>query len=82
MSNLTDLPNIGKELAKQLEAAGISSYQDLVDCESLEALLKIKGKFGNGCYNMLYALEGAIQEIRWHGQLLPIPPYPIPFQEI
>ena len=66
MSNLTDLPNIGKELAKQLEAVSINSYQDLVDCGSVEALLKIKGKSGKGCYNMLYALEGAIQGIRWH----------------
>ncbi len=66
MNNLTDLHNIGKELAKQLDSIGIKSHQDLIDIGSVEALLKIKGKSGKGCYNMLYALEGAIQGIRWH----------------
>lgn len=64
--SLQDLPNIGKELAKQLQQAGIYSYQDLIDAGSVEALLRIKGRSGKGCYNMLYALEGAIQGIRWH----------------
>ena len=67
MKELLKLPNIGKELAKQLEAVGIKSVQDLAACGSVEALIKIKGKSGKGCYNMLYALEGAIQGIRWHG---------------
>ena len=66
MSNLTNLSNIGKVLAEQLEAVGIHSYEELIDLGSIEALLKIKGKSGKGCYNMLYALEGAIQGIRWH----------------
>ncbi len=69
MSNLTNLSNIGKVLAEQLEAVGIHSYEEIIDLGSIEALIKIKGKSGKGCYNMLYALEGAIQGISWHNLL-------------
>ena len=44
MKKLTDLPNIGKELAKQLYSIGIISQQDLIDIGSVEALYKIKGE--------------------------------------
>ncbi|MBN2531670.1 MAG: TfoX/Sxy family protein [Spirochaetales bacterium] len=66
MEDLITLPNIGKKLAKQLQSIGINSYQDLIDMGSIEAIIKIKGTSGKGCYNMLYALEGAIRGIRWH----------------
>jgi len=66
MTTIQDLPNIGKKLAKQLESIGIKTPQNLINIGSIEALLKIKGKSSKGCYNMLYALEGAIQGIRWH----------------
>ena len=49
-----------------LLSGDIHSYQDIADFGSVEAIFKIKGKSGKGCYNMLYALEGAIQGIRWH----------------
>lgn len=66
MSKLTDLPNIGKELEKQLNMIGINSYDDLVNCGSQEAWLKIKEKDPSACINRLMALEGAIQNIRWY----------------
>jgi len=34
---------------------------------SVEAILRIGVTDDESCYNMLYALEGAIQGIRWHG---------------
>ena len=40
---------------------GIESYEDLTDAGSIAALIRIKGKSGKGCHNMLYALEGAVQ---------------------
>jgi DNA transformation protein len=66
MKEIKELPNIGKKLAEELQKTGITSYEQLVKCGSVEALLKMKGSSGEGCYNMLYALEGAIQGIRWH----------------
>lgn len=66
MSELKELPNIGKNLEKELKKVGITSYKELAECGSVDALLRINEKSKRGCYNMLYALEGAIQGIRWH----------------
>ncbi|MCB0662284.1 MAG: TfoX/Sxy family protein [Saprospiraceae bacterium] len=68
MNNLTALPNIGKTLAEKLTKVGIHNLQDLEAIGSEKALLKISKLENSGaCINMLYALEGAIQGIRWHG---------------
>lgn len=63
---LTDLPNIGKELEKQLLSIGINSYDDLVSLGSTEAWIRIKKIDPSACINRLMALEGAIQKIRWN----------------
>ena len=67
MTNLTDLPNIGATLAEKLEKIGITSQSALTELGSVEAVIKIGEKDLSTCYNMLYALEGAIQGMRWHG---------------
>ena len=68
MKQLTDLPNIGKTLAEKLNAIGIENVQDLKKMGSENAIIKIATiKNSGACINMLYALEGAIQGIRWHG---------------
>ena len=64
--SLQKLPNIGKELEKQLNAVGINTYDDLAECGSQQAWLKIKAIDKSACINRLMALEGAIQGIRWH----------------
>lgn len=64
--DLTMLPNIGDKLAKRLEAADIHTYDDLAAVGSVEAVLRVKEANIDACYNMLYALEGAIQGVRWH----------------
>ncbi len=67
MSKLTDLPNIGKILAEKLNNIGIISQQELKETGSEKAIIKISTLEDSGaCINMLYALEGAIQGIRWH----------------
>ena len=66
LSDLTSLPNIGPTLAGKLQRAGISGPEQLADVGSVEALMRIKDASGRGCYNTLYALEGAIQGVRWH----------------
>lgn len=66
MSKLSKLPNIGKVLEKQLNDVGIKTDEDLIDLGSKEAWLKIKEVDESACLNRLMALEGAIQNIRWH----------------
>ena len=63
---LSELPNIGVELEKKLELAGIRTPQELINTGSFEALQLIGSTQEPGCISMLYALEGAIQGIRWH----------------
>ena len=66
LAALTALPNIGTVLAKKLVQAGITGYGDLADLGSVEAYLKIWDHQSVIGYNMLYALEGAIQGVHWH----------------
>lgn len=66
MGELSKLPNIGKVLEGQLNDVGIETVDDLIDIGSKEAWLKIKEIDDSACVNRLMALEGAIQNIRWH----------------
>ena len=66
MGELSKLPNIGKVLEKQLNDVGIYSVDDLINIGSKESWLKIKEIDDSACLNRLMALEGAIQNIRWH----------------
>jgi len=68
MKQLTDLPNIGKTLAEKLHLIGINNEQELKETGSENVIIMIATIENSGaCINMLYALEGAIQGIRWHG---------------
>ena len=66
MGELNKLPNIGKMLEGQLKDIGINTIEDLVDTGSKEAWIRIKEIDERACINRLMALEGAIQNIRWH----------------
>ena len=66
MGELSKLPNIGKVLEKQLNDVGINTVDDLINLGSKETWLKIKEIDDSACLNRLMALEGAIQNIRWH----------------
>ena len=66
MKELTELPNIGKVLAQKLTEVDIKSPGDLISAGSENAFIRIKTVDPDACINMLYALEGAIQGIRWH----------------
>jgi DNA transformation protein len=67
VADLTDLPNIGEVLAEKLVEIGVESREDLLAKGSVEAVLEIGEPNQAACYNMLYALEGAIRGVRWHG---------------
>lgn len=67
MSKLSTLPNISDSLEKKLEEAGITSPDQLKEMGAEDAfiILKTTDRLGS-CINMLYALEGAVQGVRWH----------------
>lgn len=60
MSKLTDMMNIGKEMAKKLNAVGIDSPEKLIEIGSKQAFLQLKQNYPNVCLVHLYTLEGAI----------------------
>lgn len=66
MGELSKLPNIGKVVEKQLNDVRINTIDELINLGSKEAWLKIKEVDESACLNRLMALEGAIQNIRWH----------------
>ena len=66
MGELSKLPNIGKVVEKQLNEVRINTVDELINIGSKEAWLKIKEVDDSACLNRLMALEGAIQNIRWH----------------
>ncbi len=66
MGVLSELPNIGSELEIQLKDIGIESVGKLISVGSKQAWREIKNNDRTACINRLYAIEGAIQGIRWH----------------
>lgn len=63
---LTEMPNIGKEVSKKLIAVGIDTPEKLIELGSKQAFIRIKSIDDTACFSMLQGLEGAIQGIRWH----------------
>ena len=64
MGELSNLPNIGKEVERQLNEAGIFTYEDLKTAGAQKAWLKIQAMDSSACIHRLYALEGAILGIK------------------
>ena len=65
-SELMAMPNLGQTLADKLKLAGIDKPEDLRHMGSEKAFIELSTIDKHTCLNMLYALEGAIQDIRWH----------------
>lgn len=66
MTKLSDMPNIGRVLERKLIKCGITNASELINIGSKNAFLRIKAIDGTTCLSMLQALEGAVQNIRWH----------------
>lgn len=60
MGELSKLPNIGKEVERQLNEAGIYTYEELKEIGAEQAWLKIQERDASACIHRLLALEGAI----------------------
>lgn len=66
ITHLMTQPNIGKYLAEKLVEAGINTYDQLKGKGSETAFVQLFTLDKTLCINVLYALEGAVQGIRWH----------------
>lgn len=66
MGELSSLPNIAAKLESQLADVGITTIEQLKATGSLEAWRRILERDRSACIMRLYALEGAIQGVRWH----------------
>ncbi len=66
MGKLSKLPNIGATCEKRLFSVGIDNIETLKKTGSKETFIKLFMNEGDTCLCTLYALEGAIQGIRWH----------------
>jgi TfoX C-terminal domain. len=64
MSELSSHINIGKVSEKLLVRVGITSFEKLQTAGSKKAFLKIREIDSGACLNLLYALEGAILNIK------------------
>ena len=64
MGELSKLPNIGKEVERQLNKIGILTYYELKDIGTEQAWLKIQEIDSSACIHRLLALEGAIQGVK------------------
>jgi len=64
------LLNLGPKSGERLRAVGVDSYEALERLGSVEAYLRVDQRFpGWATKNLLYALEGALNDVRW--DLLP-----------
>lgn len=66
MTDLTTMPNIGKEMANKLKSVEIDTAEKLVALGSKEAFFRLKMKYPQVCLVHLYTLEGAIQNTEFH----------------
>jgi TfoX C-terminal domain. len=64
MGELAKLPNIGKEIERQLNEVGITDVESLREEGSINAWLKIRSVDTSACLHRLYSLEGAVRGIR------------------
>ena len=64
MEKLSELPNIGKEVERQLMEVGIITCEQLKEMGSEKAWLKIQTIDKSACIHRLLALEGAIQGVK------------------
>ncbi len=63
MGEPSKLPNIGKIVEKQLNDAGIFTYEDLKNSGAEKAWLKIQKNDRSACIHRLLALEGALMGV-------------------
>jgi DNA transformation protein len=64
--NLSAHINIGSDTETKLAQVGIDTLEKLIAEGSEKAFLKIRTIDPGACLNLLYGLEGAIRDVKWH----------------
>ena len=64
IKKLSDLPNIGTEVERQLNEVGITTIEELESIGTEQAWLKIQEIDASACIHRLLALEGAIHGVK------------------
>lgn len=64
MGELSKLPNIGKEVERQLNEVGIFNLEELKGIGAKQAWLRIQKIDESACIHRLMALEGAIRGVK------------------
>ena len=59
------LRNIGPKSAAWLRQVGLRTREDLVEAGTVGAFMKVRRAGFKPCLNLLYALEGALQDCHW-----------------
>ena len=62
---LSDLPNLGPTSAGWLRDVGIETYEALERLGSVQAFLLVDASREGVSLNLLWALEGALRDVRW-----------------
>lgn len=63
-TDLSQLPNIGKDTKAKLIQVGISSAEELIATGTEQAFLRLQTLDPGACIQLLYGLEGAIEGIQ------------------
>ena len=63
ISDLLQLPNIGKDTAAKLIQVGISTGEELKSVGTEQAFLRLQTLDPGACIHLLYGLDGAVQGI-------------------
>lgn len=67
MSEVEDMPNIGKELGQRLRRVGIATDAALMKVGDAAAFRKIRADLpDDACTHTRLALAGAVRGVRWH----------------
>ena len=64
MGELSALPNIGPEVERQLNEAGVTTAAELRALGAEDAWLRIHARDPSACIHRLLALEGAIKGVK------------------
>lgn len=64
LGELSNLPNIGPVVERQLNAAGVASAEELRALGAKEAWLRIKAIDPSACIHRLLALVGAVRGVK------------------
>lgn len=62
-TDLSNIPNIGKDTETKLIQVGITSYAELKAAGTEQAFLRLQSLDPGACIHLLYGLEGAIEGI-------------------